>query len=104
MPDATARSISSDGGACAGPTGASATCGTAAACNPSEREDRFVESVFALQQLVDATQIFAGLRSLNDAVIVGARELHHARNAEQPQRLFVGVREPGGITDRARRR
>jgi hypothetical protein len=65
------------------------------------REDRFVEAALALQQLVDVAQIFPGLRALDDAVIVGARELHHPRNAQQPKRLFVRAGEARRIADRA---
>ncbi len=70
---------------------------------PERREDRLVESVLALQQLVDAAQILARLGALNHAVIVRAGDLHHARDAEQPQRLFVRAREAGRIADRAGR-
>ena len=100
MPAATARSISSDGarGARAAPTRRdSATCGTGAACSPSDVEDRFVKSVFALQQLVDAAQILARLRALNHAVIVGARHLHDfAKRRADAATVRSRLPNPGG--------
>ena len=61
------------------------------------REDRLVKSVPALQQLVDATQIFAGLCALNHAVIVGARDLHHsAKRRADAATVRSRVANPGG--------
>ncbi len=76
-------------------------------CRRTERErceDRVVEAVVALQELVDAAQVFAGLRALNDAMIVRAGHLHDLRYAQLLQRRFVRTGESRRIADRAGRK
>ena len=66
------------------------------------REDGVVEAVLALQQLVDAAQERAGLRTLDDAVVVGRGHRHDLLDAElgQPSRVDRG--ESGRVADGAR--
>ena len=64
------------------------------------REDRFVKTVFALQQFVDATQILARLRALDHAMVVRAGHLHDLGDAELLERLLVRARKSGRIADR----
>ncbi len=65
-------------------------------------EDLFVKFRSALEQFVDAAQVFAGLRTLHDAMIVGARYLHHFGDAQRAKRLCVRVSKARRIADRAR--
>src|SRR3546814_20658578 len=52
--------------------------------------DLVVEAVLTEQQLVDALEEHPGLRTLDDAVVVGRRDRDDLRQAEVGQRLGVG--------------
>ena len=70
------------------------------------REDAVVEAVLALEEAFHAGEEEAGLRALDDAVVVGRRHAHHLADAEEAQgarghRLVLGrVVEGPGRDDR----
>jgi hypothetical protein len=67
------------------------------------RERGLVEAVLAAEQFVDAFEKFTGLRALDHAVIVGARQRQDLFDAKRAERLGPGVCESGRIGDGARR-
>jgi hypothetical protein len=66
-------------------------CFSRASSESSRTEDLAVEVVPAEQQLVDAAQELAALRSLDHAMVVGARERDDLRDAELRERLGIGA-------------
>src|SRR3546814_16282523 len=61
--------------------------------------DLVVEAVLTEQQLVDALEEHPGLRTLDDAVVVGRRDRDDLRQAEVGQRLGVGGLHLGRTVD-----
>ncbi len=60
-------------------------------------EDSLVEVVLAEQQLVHTAQILAGLRTLDDPVVVGAGQRDDLRDRQLRQRLGGGALELGRV-------
>ncbi len=112
MPAATAASISSEYASRSGAdavslnaTAARAGCGLAGVSlarrlEPEARKDRVVEAVGAVQQFVDALEVFAGLRALDHAVIVGAGQRHDLLDPELAQRRIARVLQARRQRDR----
>ena len=59
--------------------------------DPQRPEDLVVEAVLAEQQLVDALEELAGLRALDDAVVVRRRQRHHLADGVARDRLLGGA-------------
>ncbi len=65
------------------------------------REHGLVEAVLARQELLDAPEEGAGLRALDHAVVVGARDRHRLRDPELAELLGIDALEARGVADRA---
>ena len=64
-------------------------------------EDLVVEAVLAEQQLVHDPQEVAGLRALDDAVVVGAGQREDLGDGVAVERLLAGALPLGGVLQRA---
>ena len=69
--------------------------------DPQRAEDLVVEAVLAEQQLVDPLEELAGLRALDDPVVVGRRQRHHLADGVARDRLLRGALPLGGVLHRA---
>ena len=69
--------------------------------DPQRREHLVPEAVLAEQQLVHRTQELAGLRALDDAVVVGRGQRHDLADREPRERVRRGALELGGVLHRA---
>ena len=69
--------------------------------NAEAGEDVVIEAVAADQQVVHRREHLAALRTLDDAVVVGARERHDLADAELGERLRIGALVFGRIDDGA---
>ena len=67
-------------------------------------EDVVVEALLAEEELVHPLQELAGLRALDDAVVVGRRDRDDLAHAELGERLRIGRLVLGRVVDARRRR
>ncbi len=69
--------------------------------DPQRREDVVVEAALADEQLVHDLEEFARARTLDDAVVVGARERDDLPDRELVERLVARALELGRVLERA---